>query len=271
MRSVRIVTINVWGDNREVDRRMRVLMPALAALEPHVVLLQEACQVPNGVQQAKRVAAVLNAQYRFLPVDDDGPRGAQGNALVTTLPISSTSHLALPSDRGDRRAALRCDLETPAGRWAVTTAHLTHELDAADVREKQAISLDAFAKADPGPLPSVLAGDLNCTPDSEVIRFLNGRVSLDGHSTYWRDAYQRRHPRSDGFTWSSRNGFSSRSAERDRRIDYILIGPRRDDGPGSVLHARVVLNLPDAEGVYPSDHFGVFAEISLAPRTAQAP
>ena len=242
----------------------------LVALEPHVVLLQEARQNPGGLQQAKRVADALDAQFRFLVVDDDGPRGTQGNAIVSKLPIASTSQLELPSERGDRRAALRCDLETPAGRWAVTTSHLTHELDASGARETQAIRLDAFAKANPGPLPSVLAGDLNCTPDSEVMRFLNGRVSLHGQSTYWRDAYHRRHPRSDGFTWSSRNGFASRSVERDRRIDYILIGPMHDDGPGSVLHARVVLNLPDAAGMYASDHFGVFAEIALTPRTGQA-
>ena len=39
----------------------------------------------------------------------------------------------------------------------------------------------------------------------------------------------------------------------------------KDDGPGAVLHARVVLDLPGADGVYASDHFGVFAEIALEP------
>ena len=58
--------------------------------------------------------------------------------------------------------------------------------------------------------------------------------------------------------------------ERDRRIDYILVGPMHDRGPGSVLHARVVLDLPAANEVYASDHFGVFAEISLIPPEGDA-
>jgi hypothetical protein len=39
----------------------------------------------------------------------------------------------------------------------------------------------------------------------------------------------------------------------------------RDDGPGAILHARVVLDLAGTDRTYPSDHFGVFAEIALQP------
>ena len=53
--------------------------------------------------------------------------------------------------------------------------------------------------------------------------------------------------------------------ERNRRLDYVFVGPMRDNGPGAVLHSRVVLDLPNAEDVYPSDHFGVLAEIALQP------
>jgi endonuclease/exonuclease/phosphatase family metal-dependent hydrolase len=133
------------------------------------------------------------------------------------------------------------------------------------VREAQVVALDAFARANPGPLPTVLTGDFNCTPDSDVHRFMTGRASLGGQGTYWRDAFQRRHPRSDGFTWSARNPLVARSVERNRRIDFVFVGPMRERGPGAILHARVVLDLPGPEEVYPSDHFGVFAEIALVP------
>ena len=52
--------------------------------------------------------------------------------------------------------------------------------------------------------------------------------------------------------------------ERNRRLDYVFVGQIRDDGWGAVLDARVVLDLPDANGVYASDHFGVYAEIGIA-------
>jgi hypothetical protein len=94
---------------------------------------------------------------------------------------------------------------------------------------------------------------------------LTGRASIGGRSTYWRDAYQRRHPRSDGYTWAARNPFVARSVERNRRIDYIFVGPMREGGPGAIVHSRVVLDMPALDEIFPSDHFGVFAEIACIP------
>jgi endonuclease/exonuclease/phosphatase family metal-dependent hydrolase len=217
------------------------------------------------LRQAQRIAAALGAEYRFAAVDETSPRGPIGNAVISRLPILSHSVLTLPAPADHPRNALRCELETPAGRLSFITTHLAWELDAAPTREAQVVALDAFAKKDPGPIPTVLTGDFNCTPDSDVHRFLTGRASLGGRGTYWRDAYQRRHPHSDGFTWSARNHYVARSVERNRRIDFIFVGPMTDDGPGAILHARVVLDLPGADEVYGSDHFGVFAEIAAVP------
>jgi endonuclease/exonuclease/phosphatase family metal-dependent hydrolase len=270
VRGIRLVTINIWGNNGDVARRMKVLVPQLIALQPNVVTMQEVREVPGGLRQAALVAEALGADYRFAVVDPNSPGGPIGNAIISNLPIRETQELTLPSPLGDLRAAVRCSLETPHGLQSVTTAHLTFELEGSPARELQAIVLDEFARAKPSVLPPILTGDLNCTPDSDVLRFFNGRRSLQGKGTYWRDAFHRRHPDSDGFTWSARNPNAKRSVERNRRIDYILVGPMHDRGPGSVLHSRVVLDLPAADEVYPSDHFGVFAEISLVPPEGDA-
>ncbi len=263
MKSLRIVTLNLWNGQRGVERRMEVLMPQLLALQPHVVTLQEVLESPTGVQQGKLIASALRAEYRFGCVDECSPDGPIGNAIVSRLPIRGESHLKLPGPPGDRRGAVRCELETEAGRFSIVTTHLTWELDGPQHREQQVLVLDEFARANPGPIPTVMTGDFNCTPDSLVHQFLTGRASLQARGTYWRDTFQRRHPHSDGFTWSARNPYVARSVERNRRVDYIFVGPMKDDGPGAVLHARVVLDLPGADCVYPSDHFGVFAEIAL--------
>lgn len=242
---------------------MEVLMPQLLALQPHVVTLQEALEQPGRLEQAKLIAAAMRADHRFGVVDAESADGAIGNAIVSKLPIGETSTLTLPGPPGDKRGALRCELSTPAGRVVVVTTHLTWELDAPQWREQQVLALDAFARANPGEIPTVLTGDFNCTPESLVHQFLTGRASLGGRGTYWRDCYQRRHPHSDGFTWSARNPYVARSVERNRRVDYVFVGPMKDDGPGAVVHARVVLDLPGGDDCYPSDHFGVFAEIAL--------
>jgi len=264
VKTIRIVTLNLWNDAGESARRMEVLLPALVALDPQVVGLQEVRDVTRGQHQAAQIARALGGDFRFAAADPESRGGPIGNAVVSRLPIVSHSTLELPHPARDPRIALRCELDTPCGRLAFITTHLSWELDAAPVRERQVVALDEFARAQPGELPTVMTGDFNCTPDSLVHQFLTGRASLAGRGTYWRDAYQRRHPHSDGYTWSARNPYVARNVERNRRIDYIFVSGMRDGGPGAILHARVVLDLPSSE-CYPSDHFGVFAEIACYP------
>jgi endonuclease/exonuclease/phosphatase family metal-dependent hydrolase len=268
MHSVRIVTLNLWNGQRGAELRMQVLLPQLLALQPDVVTLQEVLEKPGGLMQGHAIANALKGDYRFGCVDAESAGGPIGNAIVSRLPIVSEARVMLPGRPGDRRGALRCDVTTPMGRMPVVTTHLSWELDAPHVREPQVLALDEFARRDLGEIPTVMTGDFNCTPDSLVHQFLTGRASLAGRGTYWRDAYQRRHPHSDGFTWSARNPYVARSVERNRRVDYVFVGPMKDDGPGAIMHARVELDMAGAEGVFPSDHFAVFTEISLRPTDA---
>ncbi len=243
-------------------------MPQLLALNPQIVAIQEVRERKpgDGMGQAEQIAKAMRADFRFAAVDSESEGGPIGNAIVSRLPILSQETLKLPTQKpGDLRNALRCDLQTPSGRLPFVSTHLSWELDAAPVREQQVVVLDEWARQRPGDLPAVMAGDFNCTPDSLVHQFLTGRASLLGRGTYWRDAYHRRHPRSDGFTWSARNPYVVRNVERNRRIDYIFVGPMQEQSPGAILHSRVVLDLPNADDVYPSDHFGVFAEMALVP------
>ena len=266
MRSIRIITLNLWNDTGHAAQRMEVLVPQLVALQPQLVALQEVREDLSGRCQADLIAKALRAELHFAPVDPHSEGGPIGNAILSRLPILDQSVLSLPTARaGDLRNAMRCDVQTPHGRMAFINTHLSWELDGAPVREQQVVLLDEWAKRDQGELPTVMAGDFNCTPDSLVHQFLTGRASLLGRGTYWRDAYLRRHLHSDGFTWSARNPHVVRNVERNRRLDYVFVGPMRDSGPGAVLHSRVVLDLPNAEDVYPSDHFGVLAEVALQP------
>jgi endonuclease/exonuclease/phosphatase family metal-dependent hydrolase len=266
VRSLRIVTLNLWNTERAPETRLEVLMPQLLALQPQVIALQEVREVTGGRNQAELIAGAIRGEYRFTAADPESPGGPIGNAIVSKVPILSSETLTLPCDKPtDRRNALRCDLDTVAGRLPLVSTHLSWELDAAPIREQQVVLLDEWAKRRPGDLPTVMCGDFNCTPDSLVHQFLTGRASLLGRGTYWRDAYQRRHPHSDGYTWSARNPYVVRNVERNRRIDFVFVGPMNDHGPGAILHARVALDLPNCDLVYPSDHFAVFTEIALDP------
>src|SRR5262249_7456765 len=162
----RLVTLNLWGGYHRPDARLEVLLPQLSALAPEVVALQEALQPHGRLGQAERIARALKSEFRFAAVDGAAD-GATGNAIVSRLPILATSSLPLPTARpDDHRGAIRCDLATPCGRLAVISTHLSWELDAAPVRETQASALDAWARRNPGEIPTALLGDFNCPPDS---------------------------------------------------------------------------------------------------------
>jgi hypothetical protein len=130
VRSIRIVTLNLWNDAGNVQKRMSVLVPQLVALQPHVVGLQEVRE-GSQLKQAQLIADALKADFRFAAADPDSPRGPIGNAVVSRLPIVSHAVLPLPAPPGDPRNALRCELESPAGRLSFITTHIAWELDAA--------------------------------------------------------------------------------------------------------------------------------------------
>lgn len=267
MRSIRVVTLNLWNDRPDVEKRLRVAIDGLKALQPDVVGLQEVVdrQADGRLEnQAALIAQALGADYRY-DVVDARREPPLGNAIVARFPILGTDSIALPSSPDDPRRAMVCLLQTPMGRLPFFTCHLSWEMWEAPRREQQVVALDEFVKAHASDLPPVITGDFNASPDSLAIHFMTGRAGLMGKGTYYRDCYARRRPDSHGHTWSDRNPYTVRWIERNRRLDYIFVGPIREDGWGAVLDARVVLDLPGSDGVYASDHFGVYAEVGWAP------
>jgi endonuclease/exonuclease/phosphatase family metal-dependent hydrolase len=261
VRQIRVVTLNMWNDRHEPARRMQAAIAQLRALQPDVIGMQEVVDSSGFGNQARLVAEALDARWVFDAVDDERPGGAVGNAIVSRFPIGAREGITLPTGPGDPRRALFAELMTPDGSLPFFTCHLSWELWQAPRREAQVLALDDFVHAHATELPAVVTGDFNATPESSVVMYMTGRASLAGRGTYYRDAYARRHPHDDGYTYSQTNPYSERRLEWDRRIDYVFVGQidRRDRGV--IVESSVVLDHPAADGTWPSDHFGVMAVI----------
>jgi endonuclease/exonuclease/phosphatase family metal-dependent hydrolase len=271
VRSVRVVTLNLWNDRPDVFKRLQTAIDGLKALQPDVIGLQEVVANEQLGNQAEHIARALDAHWAYDPVEDR-KQGPIGNAVVSRFPIKSKHSIALPSVPEDPRRALTTVLDTPEGLLPFTTCHLSWEMWHSPRREAQVVALDEFVvqHRDPGGLPPLITGDFNAPPDSSAILFMTGRMSLHAKGAYYRDCYARRRPHSDGHTWSDRNPYAVRWIERNRRLDYIFVGQMRDDGWGAVLDARVVLDMPGPDGVFASDHFGVYAEVGMAAKMEEA-
>jgi len=119
-----------------------------------------------------------------------------------------------------------------------------------------------------GGFPPLLVGDFSAEPDSAEIRYVTGLQSLGGHSVAmldaWRVAGRGGGTIDGGITWSNENDYARLSLEPDRRIDYVFAGTPRRDGLGQITHCRVVCDF-EQDGVWPSDHYGVYAELRARP------
>ena len=153
-------------------------------------------------------------------------------------------------------------LHVRTGGVDVFCTHLSWQLHDAALRERQVVSLTAFVseRSDPAaPLGPIVAGDFNAEPDSTVIRYLCGLATLDGASTYlqgWRLAGDG----GPGLTWSDTSPHAAKDREPERRLGYIFSGFHGPEPAGRPVACRVVADAP-VEGVWPSDHFGVVADL----------
>lgn len=264
---MRIVTWNVWwrfgGDWEE--RQPRILK-RLRAAAPDVIALQEVWAV-DGITQADVIADALGMHAAFaapslppVPVPPESPaqEGAQlGVGVVSRWPVLATRHHALPSaHRSFDPVALEATLDHPAGALHVfTTAtewepafaddHLAHTRRLAELVSDSALD---------GPLPVLLAADLNAAPGSTELRPLL-EVMVDTWTVGGGDPWAR--------TLRSEHPFAPSEATKqlDQRIDYVLA---RSNSAHTMSVARTFTLSEPVDGIPPSDHDAVVADLRLA-------
>jgi endonuclease/exonuclease/phosphatase family metal-dependent hydrolase len=281
---LRVITLNLWGTQPPLERRLALAIKQLVALDPDVVCLQEVRPLDGrtGRTTADVIAEGLAMRSRYdVAVEwPDGafphiPGGQEGLAVIAK-DITDTKVLALPEPRPtEARILLSAQIATQAGPIWVHTTHLHYRLDDGLAREQQVLACDAAIRAlrtDTSP-PQILCGDMNATPDSDEMRFLRGLTTLGGRRTHFQDAWLRLHPEpgpgagpAEGITWSSENEHTRplRSLDIDRRLDYIYVTSRKKDGRGTIHDCRVVLAERDgSDDICASDHYGVMADVQI--------
>lgn len=269
MERLRAVTLNIWNRQGPWAKRLPLIRDGLAALAPDVVGLQEVLGL-GGATQAHEIAADLGWHVHYGPAWHLGGGLTFGNAILSPWPFLHTKTLPLPAPPElDTRTVAYAVVDMPCGQVPVFCTHLTFQHHRCDARCEQVRALTdhvaALVPPDRDPFPPILLGDFNADPDSDEMRFLRGLTPLGGRSVYFADAWLATGAPGPGWTYDRRNVYALRSREPSRRIDYIFVrGPDRAFR-GEPLAARVVLDEP-SDDVWPSDHFGLLAEIQAAPR-----
>lgn len=261
---LRVATINIWNRMGPWDERLGALRTEIARIDADVIGLQEVLAIPEyGFDQA----ALLAEGHRYEIALGRHPTALPnriGNAVLSRFPIAETAVLALPGT-DEERLVLFAALDSPQGLIPFFTTHLDWRLDHGHVRQAQVIALTAFieAHAPHDGVPPIIVGDFNAEPDSDEMRFLRGLTTLGGgRSHYFADCFAVAGDGSAGFTYDRTNDFAAMLREPNRRIDYIYVRGPDERFRGEPLSARVAFAEKHG-GVFPSDHFGLVAEIGM--------
>lgn len=270
--TVSILTLNVWHNRGPYPTRQALIREWFERLQPDLIALQEVLRGP-GCDQLGDLTAGLGYHTDFVSAVDfwDEPTLEFGNAIASRWPILDRETIVLPdAGDGEMRAALSVTVDAPFGPLGFTVTHLNWKPHQGWARERQVVAVcDLTLRRRPrNGFPPILAGDFNAEPESTEIRYIKGLHALDGRSIHFRDAWVIAGA-GKGITWSNRNPYARQALEPDRRIDYIFVGPPRPNGLGLIESCRVVCD-EEQDGVWPSDHFGVYAELRTEPLEGRA-
>ena len=260
---LRVLTINIWNRSGPWDARLALLRKGVAAIDPDLVGLQEVIE-HDGRTQAEAIGEGLGYHAAFGVAHDLGAGVKFGNAVLSRWPITRQEIFPLPNaGSAESRSLLMTEIASPHGKIPFFVTHLNWKFHEGHVREEQCLAIATIVKetAPIAGLPPVLVGDFNAQPEATEIRFLTGLHSLGGKSTFFGDCFDWIGA-GPGFTYDARtNPFAEGTHEYPRRIDYIFVRGPTSDVKGKPLSAKVVFD-EIVDGVAPSDHYGVLAEIA---------
>lgn len=270
--TLKVLTLNLWNDQGPYAKRKGRIREWVERLDPDVIGFQEALK-GDDIDQVPEILEGLPYEVAFGAVNRWGDREF-GNAVASRWPIADREIIHLPAgDREEGRCAVAVGITAPFGDLSFTSTHLNWKLHDGHSREEQVVALvETVLRRRPRTgFPPIVVGDFNAEPDSDEIRYMSGFHSIDGTSVMFYDAWRvagEGAKYADGSTWSNRNAFASIALEPERRIDYIFAGyPKRmtdDHGVGKLETCRVVCD-DEVDGIWPSDHFGLYAELLTEP------
>jgi len=189
-RVLRVLSYNIhYGQGTDGEYDVERLARVIERVQPDLVGLQEVdvgVRRSGRVHQARRLGEFTGMAVRYGPTQHY-QGGLYGNAVLSRLPVLDVAIHPLPYSESTPekttypRGAVAVTVRTPdGGSLRFVSTHFQHNVAEDRVAEAKAINR-LFADADDGP-PTVLAGDLNATPDSEPLAILKERwaISDDG-------------------------------------------------------------------------------------------
>ncbi len=168
---VTVLTYNIYhGEDANGRSNLDAVARIITTLQPDLVALQEVDDKTTrvkGLDLTAELSQRTGMSGRFGKAMDFAG-GGYGEAVLSRFPILTTTTHLLPHTSGaEPRAALEIEVRLPDGRRMLFVGtHFDHQRDPENRMAQAARIIDLYADSE---LPVILAGDLNATPDSDVI------------------------------------------------------------------------------------------------------
>jgi endonuclease/exonuclease/phosphatase family metal-dependent hydrolase len=246
--SLSVLTLNIWFDQGDWSARLALILDGIREFDPDIIGLQEVIQRANLDNQAKQIADSLGYYYYFDSVDPADRAQRFGNAILSRYPIEATNFRAL-NPLNQYRKVVHARIDVEGHTVDVYNTHLHNAQFDNHIREEQiAHMLEFVDETNSGGL-IIVTGDYNANPDWPEMSLM-----YEGFT----DVYPLFHANHLGPEHGTLN---HHLGHQRRRIDYVFFS--RTSEQLVPVSAEVVLDEPDDNNVYPSDHFGVFAAFNI--------
>ena len=263
MKSFNIVTINILVDLSHWKARRNLLAEGLAALEPDLIALQEVSLPENP---ANWLAHELGMENCYLSPKTGFEATREGIAILSNHPIKARATLDL---EGQQRVAQYVQLDLEGQPLILANSHLYWQPGNSAQRLKHAGQIIRWLQDLPYDMPVIICGDFNGTPETTAVAMMR---------QHYRSAYEIIHSREPVYTCPTPLPRSTWSTLRTLLGFFLLLRPQhlQIDWRGTldyifvnnkinVIDCRIVLDQPSPINprIYPSDHFGIFANVSI--------
>lgn len=245
MDQLTIATLNLRNIADRWDERLPLLLADMAALQPHLIGLQECV---FAIQQDRLLGAAGTGRYGVHRAWAGRPE--YGNSLLIREPLEGDA--ADRHELGRNRSALRVNVGLPSGgTFAMVVTHLHHLTTDETIRDEQVAAVLAWLAAGPRPAAEVVVGDFNAGPDEPAYR----RMVDAG----FRSAHLEANGAEPAVTWPSGIKAPGMDTEGPAEcLDYVWLR-----GTATAEACRLAFDRPAVGDptLYPSDHLGLVATV----------
>ncbi len=238
---MKIISFNIWGVyGPMLAERWEYAAQEIIELKPDILCLQEGTD-PNLLNKLAKITGLS------IQLSDPGETGLCLLSKAKASKVELIPYAFRSAIENYTRKIIVAQYECNSTPFTITNTHLSWKPEDDQTRERQALTLHEIISA--SAKPAIVCGDFNCEHSSSPLTVL--------HDNHYKDSLLGQ-PDENKPSWDNINPFiqSHHTQFPNRRVDLILLKDYKNY-QWKIKSSKIILNNPNQNGLYPSDHYGI--------------